>query len=57
MKASAVMTSDEHTIGYLMESHGCRGCLSKWHHIEKGRELTQKEMDYVVQVILQWIVQ
>src|SRR3982750_2959809 len=29
----------------------CRGCLAKWHRIEKGRELTEPEMDYVIAVI------
>jgi hypothetical protein len=33
----------------------CRGCLSKWHGIEKGRALTDAEMDYVVGVIGKWI--
>ena len=33
----------------------CRGCLEKWHHIPKGRELTQEEQEYVVDVIMEWI--
>jgi hypothetical protein len=33
----------------------CRGCLSKWHRIEKGRELTAREQDYVVGVITAWL--
>ena len=33
----------------------CRSCLYKWHHIEKGRELTSKEVDYIVSVIMAWI--
>lgn len=33
----------------------CRGCLSKWHGIEKGRALTGAELDYVVSVIGKWI--
>lgn len=33
----------------------CRGCLEKWHHIPKGRELTDKEVDYIVNVIMKWI--
>lgn len=33
----------------------CRGCLEKWHHIPKGKELTKKEVDYVVNVIMHWI--
>ena len=33
----------------------CRGCLEKWHHIEKGRELTDKEVDYIVKLLMEWI--
>ena len=33
----------------------CRGCLQKWHRIEKGRPLTAEEIDYVVDVISDWI--
>jgi predicted Fe-S protein YdhL (DUF1289 family) len=33
----------------------CRGCLAKWHHIPKGRELTPEERAYVVSVIERWI--
>ncbi len=33
----------------------CRGCLEKWHRIPKGRELTQEEQEYVVDVIMEWI--
>ena len=33
----------------------CRGCLEKWHHIPKGRELTDEEVDYIVNVIMRWI--
>jgi len=33
----------------------CRGCLEKWHHIEKGRELTSKEVDYIVKLLMEWI--
>ena len=34
----------------------CRSCLYKWHHIEKGRQLTNDEVDYIVNLILQWII-
>ena len=34
----------------------CRGCLEKWHHIPGGRELSVEETDYVVEVIMRWIV-
>lgn len=33
----------------------CRGCLYKWHKISEGRELTNEEVDYVVNVIMKWI--
>ena len=33
----------------------CRGCLSKWHHIQKDKELTEKEKDYIVNIIMKWI--
>ena len=33
----------------------CRGCLSKWHKIRKGVELTQSQQDYVVKIIMEWI--
>jgi hypothetical protein len=33
----------------------CRTCLERWHGIPKGRELTQDEQGYVVDVILRWI--
>lgn len=33
----------------------CRGCLEKWYHIPKGRALTNREQEYIVQVIMKWI--
>ena len=33
----------------------CRGCLETWHGIPKGRALTEREKDYVVSVIMEWI--
>ena len=33
----------------------CRNCLYKWHHIEKNRELTNNEVDYIVGLILAYI--
>ena|ERR1043165_4406206 len=35
----------------------CRGCLQKWHAIPKGRELTDEEKRYVVEVIGRWLSQ
>lgn len=33
----------------------CRNCLSKWHHIDKGRLLTEEEINYVIKIIILWI--
>lgn len=33
----------------------CRSCLERIHHIEKGKELTEKEINYIVKVIMSWI--
>lgn len=33
----------------------CRGCLSKWHRIPVGKELNEKEKEYIVEVIMKWI--
>ena len=33
----------------------CRGCLERIHHIEKNKELSAKEIDYIVKVIIMWI--
>ncbi|MDB4442510.1 DUF4186 domain-containing protein [bacterium] len=33
----------------------CRGCIEKWHGIEKGRALNEKEVDFVVALIMEWI--
>jgi len=33
----------------------CRSCLSKWHGIAPGRELTSEEQDHVVRAIERWL--
>ena len=33
----------------------CRGCLYKWHRIEKGKELSKEEIEYIVNVTMEWI--
>lgn len=33
----------------------CRGCLEKWHKIPKDRDLTEKEIDYIVNLLMLWI--
>ena len=34
----------------------CRGCLAKWHHIAKGKALSQEEVEYLLDVITKWLV-
>ena len=34
----------------------CRGCLYKWHHIEKDKELSDKEVKIIVNIIMKWII-
>ena len=33
----------------------CRGCLAKWHGIPKSKPLTQKQIDYIVEVLRRWL--
>lgn len=33
----------------------CRGCLAKWHGIERGRALTDEEQAHVVATIARWL--
>lgn len=33
----------------------CRSCLEKWHHIPKGRELTNNEKNYIYTLLITWI--
>lgn len=33
----------------------CRNCLYKWHKIEKNKQLTENEVNYIVKVIMKWI--
>lgn len=33
----------------------CRGCLEKWYKIPKERNLTSKEVDFIVELIMTWI--
>lgn len=34
----------------------CRNCLLKWHHIAKDRPLTEKEQEWIVSLIMAWIL-
>ena len=33
----------------------CRKCLQKWHSVERGKELTGQQVDYIVSVIMYWL--
>ncbi len=33
----------------------CRGCINKWHKFPKGVPLTQKQQDYLVGIIMEWL--
>ena len=33
----------------------CRSCLYKWHAIQKDRNLTNNEINYIVNLIMAWI--
>ena len=33
----------------------CRSCLYKWHKIEKGKELTPKEEEFIKNLLMSWI--
>lgn len=33
----------------------CRGCVSKWHGIATGHDLTVAELDHLVVVVMAWI--
>jgi hypothetical protein len=35
----------------------CRGCAQKWHGISKARALNEKEIDFIVALIMAWIEQ
>ncbi len=34
----------------------CRKCLEKWHHIPQGKPLTQRQIDYIFEVLERWLV-
>ena len=33
----------------------CRGCLEKWYHVPRGRELTLQEQERIVNLLIAWI--
>ena len=42
-------------IGQHATATCCRGCIEKWHHIKKNKELTDHEIDFIVELIMEWI--
>lgn len=34
----------------------CRNCLYKWHNINKNKKLSDNEINYIVSIIIAWIV-
>ena len=34
----------------------CRSCLYKWHHIPKNKELNEQEINYIISLIMSWII-
>ena len=42
-------------IGQHATATCCRNCLYKWHHIEKNKELSDLEVNYIVSLIIKWI--
>lgn len=34
----------------------CRDCLYKWHHISKNKKLSDNEINYIVNIIISWII-
>ena len=33
----------------------CRGCIERWHHIPRGRALTDVEVDALARLVMAWI--
>lgn len=33
----------------------CRGCIKKWYHVPNNRELTNREQEQIVAIIMKWI--
>ena len=33
----------------------CRGCIERWHHIPRGRDLNDAEVDALAKLVMAWI--
>ena len=40
---------------YKRQATCCRECIRKWHKMQPGKELSQVQQDYLVDVIMTWI--
>ena len=51
------MKANSHPVFIAQHACGCccRSCLEKIHHIEKNKQLSKVEVDYVVKVLITWI--
>ena len=49
MKGHPVFIAQHATATY------CRECIRKWHKMQPGKELSQVQQDYLVDVIMTWI--
>ncbi len=34
----------------------CRDCIEKIHHIKKGKELSDKELNFIIEILMSWII-
>ena len=34
----------------------CRTCLYKWHRISVNKELSESEIEYIINIIMKWII-
>jgi hypothetical protein len=42
-------------IGQHATATCCRGCIQKWHGIKKGKKLSDREIQFLVELIMIWI--
>ena len=40
---------------YIATATCCRECIRKWHKMQPGKELSQVQQEYLVDVIMTWI--
>ena len=46
---------EERERGITISTAHCRECIRKWHKMQPGRELSQIQQEYLVDVIMTWI--